>query len=53
MDETAMGLVDTAFLIAYAVGQFIWGALGRNNSIGAAKQPIGTHDATRPGQVSL
>ncbi len=24
-------------------------AVGRKNSIGAAKQPIGTHDASRPG----
>jgi len=26
--------------------------VARKNSIGVAKQPIGTHDATRPGQVS-
>jgi len=32
-----------------------WGrrsAVGRKNSIGVARPPIGTHDATRPGQVS-
>ena len=39
MDETAMGLVDSAFLIAYAVGQFIWGALA--DKIGARKVLLG------------
>jgi sugar phosphate permease len=27
MDETTMGLIDSAYLVSYAVGQFIWGGL--------------------------
>lgn len=27
MDETTMGLIDSVFLVSYAIGQFIWGAL--------------------------
>ena len=27
MDEATMGLIDSVFLVSYAVGQFIWGAL--------------------------
>jgi sugar phosphate permease len=27
MDEATMGLIDSVYLVSYAVGQFIWGAL--------------------------
>jgi OPA family glycerol-3-phosphate transporter-like MFS transporter len=27
MDETTMGLIDSVYLVSYAVGQFIWGGL--------------------------
>jgi len=27
MDEATMGLIDSVYLISYAIGQFIWGAL--------------------------
>jgi len=27
MDQATMGLIDSVYLVSYAIGQFVWGAL--------------------------
>ena len=44
--------VPLLLFVVWAIAISVAGAVVRKNSIGVAKQPIGTHDASRSGQVS-